>query len=617
MRQKATARKTSFSENGSSDPYKVATSPNGTTPSKTRIRFYKYSCKFPYPLEAALVEHQLTLAHSHRNRLTEILLHSRQRYRELVRDYLNFDLEELEEQAQTLTNQIRTISQQITVWKIQHRTHKTHPELSASLRTAKIERATVQKEIKAIITAFKNDPILEAEIARLAKDTDTQIRETRIHYSHQLGLYWPNYLINERAANQARYNRKQPKYRRWTGEGEIAIQFQGGLSVQRLFSCKTSLLRIIAPDPAAIHPDGKIRGQARKVRALYRVASNQDSSPRWINLEVTMHRMLPAHGTLKWAHLQREKAPSAAGKDYLSITKDYDYYLCLTVEEPQFNPPHNAKVAVETGWRLFQNSLRVAVALGTDQKLLELRLPQKWIDGKKKARSLKSIIDKETNKTAAALKDQHPEIAAAIEKAGHLPGKRAAALLRLYHEIPPLQPVLENWRTHHLHLVRYAKGLNRRLDGQRLERYRAFVRELAKSYSVCAIANFDLTKITKRDLTKDKNPNPPHWYRRLANISCLTKLLNDQLECQKLPSTYKTKMCHTCRHVDEWDSDASIRHKCSNCQSEWDQDHNAAQNLLDCLLENETLVPASEPTEAIPNELQPVPAQTPETTAFL
>lgn len=582
---------------------------------KKQIRFYRYSCKITYPMDAAQVEHQFTLAHRHRNLLTQILLRGRERYWEIIRQHLHLDLESLEKQAEELSNEIATFSKQITDWKKENRTAKTHPQLATRLRYAKTKKNGIATQIKATITAAKEDPTLKAAVAQHEKGIDTQIREARNHYSGQLGLYWANYLDNERAANQARYGLKNPKYRRWTGEGKIAIQFQGGLSVKNLFRCKDKLLRLIEPDQSHITTNGKIRGQARKVRALYRVASNPKGSPRWISLDVTMHRALPQNGVLKWAHLQREKAPSAAGKSYRSITKDYDYYLCLTVEEPP--PPliHPHKVAIETGWRLFPKSLRVAVALGSDQTIQELHLSKEWIEGKQKVQSLKSIIDRETNKTAAELKNQYPDIATALDQESKIPHRQAAALLRLYDEIPALQPVIAPWRTHHLHLIRYAKGLNQRLDRQRRERYRHFVSALAKTYSICAIADFDLTTLIRTDLTKDKKPDTPNWYRSIANTSSLTRMLRERLDCRKLPSTHKTKMCHVCRQLDDWDSEISIRHQCINCQSEWDQDHNAALNLLDALLETlpteAATSPVHQPTQpeqAKPAPKQPIPA---------
>ena len=243
--------------------------------------------------------------------------------------------------------------------------------------------------------AAKEDPSIIPLIEQANTAVDAAIKRP-VPLQPTTGLYWPNYLESERAANQARFQRMDPKFHRWTGEGSLAIQFQKGLSVAELFECQDSRLRLIPPNIAnthALRANGQVRGKERHVRALYRVQSNEDGSPRWITLEVTMHRLLPANGIIKWAHLQRQKSSSAIGKTYLSLTKDYDYTLRLTLERPPQEERNKAKVAIEVGWRLFETGLRVAVALGEDGDLRELYLPKQWLDGKRKAESLGSIID--------------------------------------------------------------------------------------------------------------------------------------------------------------------------------------------------------------------------------
>src|SRR5258708_35925574 len=99
---------------------------------------------------------------------------------------------------------------------------------------------------------------------------------------------------------------------------------------------------------------------------------------------------------------------SSVGKTYISLTPDYDYTVRLTVEEPMAKPAAPVKVAIEIGWRLFKQGLRVAVALGEDWKFKELYLPADWLVGKRKADALMSIIDLYTNAMRKALKPANP-----------------------------------------------------------------------------------------------------------------------------------------------------------------------------------------------------------------
>ena len=312
-----------------------------------------------------------------------------------------------------------------------------------------------------------------------------------------------------------------------------------------------------------------------------------------------MHRMLPANGIIKWAHLQRQKSSSAIGKTYLFLTKDYDYTLRLTLEKPPQEERNKAKVAIEVGWRLFETGLRVAVALGEDGDLRELYLPKQWLDGKRKAESLGSIIDRGTNQTALAIKTAHPELCKKAEQpgnpekpttaatpatlawAGDNPRRLAAALLKIYQEDPTLQPELEKWRKHHFHLLRYKKGLSDKLIRIRREIYRKFVSDLAKKYSICGIEDFDLRQVT----TKDQAHELVKWQRTAAGISSLRLMLSKRLTAQKLSAENTTQKCHNCGSIEKWDAAHDVWHRCKQCNSRWDQDHNSVRNLLDLLCE--------------------------------
>src|SRR4029077_14039242 len=187
--------------------------------------------------------------------------------------------------------------------------------------------------------------------------------------------------------------------------------------------------RLVPPPESAVRAGGQVRGQGRHVRALYRVQSNEDGSPRWIALDVIMHRMLPTNGVIKWAHLQRHKSSSSVGKTYISLTRDYDYTLRLTVEEPMAQPAAPVKVAIEIGWRLFKQGLRVAVALGEDGKCRELYLPTEWLKGKRKCESLLSIMYREPSNMVKSIKASHPQVCTELAWAGPNSRKLASALL--------------------------------------------------------------------------------------------------------------------------------------------------------------------------------------------
>lgn len=499
-----------------------------------KVKVYSYFCKFPYPEEAAHFEHQFTLKHRHRNSLTEILLKGREAYRAIIKDNLGLDVVALEKALEAKTSEINAIKDEIASWKQRHTTRKTHSELAGTLQKLISERKTIFAQIKAAKTAVTENPLISPLIQSCNDEVNQAIKTTRNLYSSKLGLYWPNYLDNERSASQARFQKMDPHFNRWTGEGDLSIQFQGGLLVSDLFECQDSRLRLIHPDSSAIRPNGQIRGAGRHVRAQYRVQSNDDGSPRWITLDATVTRVPPPDAIIKWAHLSRVKSSRAIGKGYVSLTKDYDYTLRLTVEEePQLLQDDKGKVMIEVGWKKCDKGLLVARWLGADGDSDELHIPQKWLDGKRKAEDLASIIDKRVLETVRDLKIFYPPVIPVLAPCSDNPRKLAGVLLKLHREQPKLQNWLEPWRKKHLHLLRWKKGLNDHLMRSRRERYRQFVCELSKKYSVCRLEDFDLRNVTKKDIAKNQVHDLVKWQRNAAAISSLKMMLSQRFTIEK------------------------------------------------------------------------------------
>jgi hypothetical protein len=115
----------------------------------------------------------------------------------------------------------------------------------------------------------------------------------------------------------------------------------------------------------------------------------------------------------------------------------------------------------------------------------------------------------------------------------------------------------------------------------RREIYRKFVSDLAKKYSICGIEDFDLRQVT----TKSQAHELVQWQRTAAGISSLRLMLSQRLTAQKLSAENKTQKCHNCGSLEQWDAAHAVWHRCKQCNSRWDQDHNSVRNLLDLLCE--------------------------------
>ena len=138
------------------------------------------------------------------------------------------------------------------------------------------------------------------------------------------------------------------------------------------------------------------------------------------------------------------------------------------------------------------------------------------------------------------------------------------------------------WRQQYLHLADWWRNLQDQMTGRLHEQYRVFASMVATRYRTLILEDFDLREVAK----KEKQPKTAGTsYRQLVAPSVFRDALvnacrREGLEIRKVSAEYTTAMCHACRTVEEWDQAASVMHRCSSCGALWDQDRNAAKNLL-------------------------------------
>ena len=98
------------------------------------------------------------------------------------------------------------------------------------------------------------------------------------------------------------------------------------------------------------------------------------------------------------------------------------------------------------------------------------------------------------------------------------------------------------------------------------------------------LEDFDLRQVAEpaAEPAPGRKPSP---YRQLVSPSVLrAALLNacrrEGLEVRIVEAAYSTATCHACHATETWDQAANLIHRCGTCGALWDQDHNAALNLL-------------------------------------
>lgn len=155
---------------------------------------------------------------------------------------------------------------------------------------------------------------------------------------------------------------------------------------------------------------------------------------------------------------------------------------------------------------------------------------------------------------------------------------------------------LENWRMRDKHLYEYEANLRDRLQGQRTSIYRNFAAFMRRNYAIAVIEGrpsdeedsdlpMDLREFHELPMPEDKpgalgeKGSRAKEHVRDACLSSLRTFLKESMTVTTRPAPKTTCVCNKCGSHEIWDQ-VELMHTCSGCGENWDQDENAARNLL-------------------------------------
>lgn len=535
-------------------------------------------------------EEQLRLAHQYRNKLVEIELERRRRVRELLAQHQDPTLAEQEAQ---LADRLEALRAQIKAARkaVRGKAAAGTADLEKEARAVRAELREVRSRLREERRRVAHDPVVKVEIHAIDQWAREAAKQARAEFSAR-GLYWATYLTVEKAAERARRGKQDPRFRRYTGEGSVAVQIQGGMPWEELFGGRDTRIQVEPVPPEAWREKGR-RRRARMCRtvARLRIGTNPDRTPRWLVVPFWMHRPMPAGARVKWVFLQRRRQGLR-----------WRYTLLFTVELPSeqiLEPAPPIACGIDIGWRLTQHGLRVAYLVGEDGHEEEVILPRSWLDAMQKVDRLRSIQDVQFNEMrdalAAWLKDR--EIPDWLrQETETLPQWRAASRLARLAELwserrfegdEAIFQRLWAWRRQYRHLYEWMSELRANLLGHRREIFRVFAARVAKRYRFACVEEMDLREVAMLGEAESPTdvPAPPRYYRAVAAPSVLRQCLASALrkrggQLVQVDPGYSTQECHACGHINRFDASAQLFHRCDKCGALWDQDRNAALNLL-------------------------------------
>ncbi len=548
----------------------------------------------------ALVEEQMLLAHRYRNTLIEIERGRRAAVRLAMGGYA--DIQALEAEANRANEDVEGILTKIRLHRSEERSRSEGVELKDALKASKITAKEARRMLFERRAELRKDVALVAEIDRINDLALVLHKSAR----EQCGVYWGTYLLVEDAMKAAAkmpiYDGifpNDPHFIRWDGDAQIGVQIQAqqdkaAFCTQDLFGNDTRI-RIDPVDEKAWYSETRgIRRKASRTMLHIRVGSSGSGGkePVWASFPMIMHRPIPKDATIKRARVGvRNFGPHQEWT--VDITVD-------TVGEPK-KVCGPGTVAIDVGWRKIEDEVRVCRWVADDDKFGELRLDEDLLSGFKKVVDLASIRDKSFNlaktKLIEWMKDN--EVPEWVTKTlSHLHAWRSIERLRNFISRWTKERFagdedayehLKAWCDNDVHLWAWEENQRIKSLRRRRETYRIFAVELTKRYGTVVLEDFDLRPIQKRPKTgspDDQRQNETaRGNRHLVAIGEFRSALDLCFRSRggrtvTVPAQFTTLDCADCGHTNSFNASTDIVQACESCGLIFDQDDNAAKNIL-------------------------------------
>jgi hypothetical protein len=549
---------------------------------------------------SSLVYEQLQLAHRYRNQLIALELCRREAYRKLRSE--NVDLSVHEQRAQNIADELKQVRQEISA------------ERSATRRRVPCEvlaeRATLlRKQLLEANTALKDARRAARGNERFRAATDA-LNERARAWAKALratsGLYWGSYLHVEASVEDARKGgNRDPRFRSAphrerisrTGigppEGTLGVQIQFGITVERLMSGEDTRLRITdAPDTWR---RGRVseRGLRRCASKLLHIRVGSDGrEPVWAVFPLILHRPLPPGALVKSAVVKLAVVGHA---------ERWTASVLFTRErEPQGQADRRAGViALDLGWRKRAEGVRVAYWIDDRERHGEVLLGRQIRQRMHQASELQATEAQLFNRALRWLTRWLQVFSGAVPtfiavKQPSLGAWRSSQRLRQlvftwrdhrFEGDARIFELMERWMHQSRRLHQSITHARTRARLARREAYRATASLLARNYGTLVMERLDLKRVARLK-QPEESKSPPLAQRQQLYMSApgeFREVVEQAFRRENgavvtLTSRNAGHHCHVCGC--SCPSDEELWRTCEHCGARWDQDHNAAKNLM-------------------------------------
>lgn len=434
------------------------------------------------------------------------------------------------------------------------------------------------------------------------------------------GLYWGTYLTVEDACKTFAKG-APPKFKPFSGNGSVAVQIQGGATIEDLTNGKNTLVQLELPKiTKRMARRGKDGG--RQLLALLRLRVGSDGrKPIWAEIPFTYGREFPKDTVIKWAYIDRRRV----GID------DYWYVRFIVQTKQQLRPEgESGTVAVHLGYRSTSEGTRVAMSLDDRGNRRMVCIPDSELESLKKRDSLEGFRDqtmdmvvrelqpwiasqgsdwlreqceylhmwKDPTRLARLVLDwaenRFPGDLATTEDT--MPKTRVWAIERhaRYLKNPRYKPggepdnldtvfgLMQAWRRYDDHMVRWSSQISHKVILRRRNLFGKFAADLRRDYKHLILADVDWSKLSRK-AADDEEVTITTSLRRIRSLASpgeLTQNLKEVFagDLTAVSAVNISLECHKCGHV--LPKSDQTRRQCVACGANWDQDDNAVQITL-------------------------------------
>lgn len=555
-------------------------------------RMYAYACLPPIE-NSDLVDEQLRLANSYRNNLVENERRRREQIQQARRERFP-QLADLETALAAIDEEIAAARTAMKAASAQARRRVKPAEQIAALADLRGRQKTLREQYRAAREAANTDADLLAAWDAIGTAANDEVRRLRA----ACRLAWGTYLVVEASVP---HQGDAPRFQRFDGTGRIAVQLQATQPLttdgiyqdrdQRLqltaLPDRTDAIREITGGQDLNHPLRDRWGKS-DVALRLRIGTNENRRAIWATFPIVMHRPLPPGAAVKWVYLIRRKRATAFVWQAVFVLSR-DAWPAKQPKEAQ------GAAGMDVGWRKVEQGLRVATWTSDDGQKGAIVIPEERLELWREVERIQS--DRDIHFNAAKMR-----LATFLGGNAPLPEWMRAEAATLTHWRSPRRlagyvlrwrddrqlgdeaafAALNGWRKRDKMAYQHQERLSLRNQRWRDQFYREALRDQGAGHRILYVEKLRVSDM-RRVQQAEEDPNGVIVrYRNIAAIGRLLALAVEHFESNavKVDAALTTITHAGCGHVNRGIDKRPQWLTCEWCDVAFDQDENAAANLL-------------------------------------